>query len=54
MCNIGHEKIKTMATDGYLATTDIMELLGVSNQTVYNFIKSGELKTDSGYWYGSR
>ena len=54
MCNIGHEKIKTMVTDGYLATTDIMELLGVSNQTVYNFIKSGELKTDSGYWYGSR
>lgn len=54
MCNIGHEKIVAVATDGYLVTTDIMDLLNVSNQTVYNFIKSGELKTDSGYWYGSR
>ena len=54
MCNIGHGKIEAMATNGYLVTTDIMELLGVTNQTVYNYIKSGSLKTDSGYYPGSR
>lgn len=50
----GEGRIKAKATNGYLETVDIMELLGVSNQTVYKLIKDGKLKTDSGCYPGSR
>ena len=50
----GEGKIEARATNGYLETVDIMDLLNVSNQTVYKLIKDGKLKTDSGCYPGSR
>lgn len=45
---IGENKIDARATDGYLDTADISELLNVPYQTVYSFIKRGKLVADSG------
>lgn len=54
MFSVGDNKIEARATNGYLDTGDIMEILEISRPTVYGLFNSGKLKSDSDSYPGSR
>ena len=54
MFSSGDNKIETRATNGYLETADIEEILNISRCTVYSLFRTGKLHSDSASYVGSR